>query len=163
MFERSVTPKNFSCVIGLIYGPHDRPEKSRMWKELSEDCKVLAPPYLMIGGFNEVLRPDDRRSGNVNLSCKEEFANWVDDSNLIDLQLKGRKYTWRRGSSCSRIDRILFLADWDVTFPGLSLRGLKCSRSDHIPLLLESKQINWGRSHLGPWILGSLTLSSKIL
>lgn len=57
----------------------------------------------------------------------------------------GKKFTWSRGNSRSRIDWALCHSDWFYKYPGLSLLGLPKNFSNHNPLLLnlEGKE-DWG-------------------
>lgn len=43
------------------------------------------------------------------------FREWVDSMHLIDTALLGRRYTWNRGNSRSKIDRCLCDSEWLVT------------------------------------------------
>ena len=110
-----------------------------------------------MGDYNKVLNVADRKYGNIAIGCMEEFAKWVEEMNLINLPLNGQKYTWRRMNSCNRINRVFVHPKWNFKYPTLNLRGLRCSRSDYIPLLVESGQENWALSHLD-----CSTLSSAI-
>ena len=62
--------------------------------------------------------------------------------NFIEVLLVGRKYMWRRGLSYSKLDRVFFKQPWNDTFPNMILKGVKCSRSDHIRLLVCSANTN---------------------
>lgn len=66
-----------------------------------------------------------------------EFAEWIQELQLIDVPLHGIKFTWGRLQSQSRIDRCVCNDEWLVNFPELKLIGLKKSFSDHNPLLLS--------------------------
>ena len=57
---------------------------------------------------------------------------------VVDLPIIGRKFTWRRGKSCIKLDRVMVEPQWNDTFPELMLWGMKCAKSNQIPLLLES-------------------------
>ncbi|KAL8519917.1 hypothetical protein ACS0TY_010740 [Phlomoides rotata] len=76
----------------------------------------------------------------------EEFDKFIRDSNLIDLPLSGRSYTWYRpdGSCKSRLDRFLLNEEWVACYPTARLKGLPRSISDHYPLILEDGLIDWG-------------------
>ena len=74
----------------------------------------------------------------------KEFEEWINDIGLVELALIGRNFTWRRGSQCSKLDRTLVDPQWIQRCNSLKLSSLKCSLSDHIPLLLESVEVNWG-------------------
>ncbi|MED6126690.1 hypothetical protein PIB30_080798 [Stylosanthes scabra] len=49
---------------------------------------------------------------------------------------QGRKFTWRRGSQASKLDRILVDSSWLRAFPDSKLLPFKNSKSDHIPIRL---------------------------
>ena len=63
---------------------------------------------------------------------------------LVELPLIGRKFTWRRRNSCSKLDRVLVEPQWLQNVDGLKLVGLNCSLSDHVALLVKSEDVNWG-------------------
>ena len=52
---------NFKCAFGLVYGPHERIDKNRLWIELLEVKDQIDTPLLMIGDLNEVLKFGDRK------------------------------------------------------------------------------------------------------
>ncbi|MCH85139.1 cysteine-rich receptor-like protein kinase [Trifolium medium] len=74
------------------------------------------------------------------------FNRFIDDNNLMDLPLSGRKFTWYKGDglSMSRLDRFLLSEEWCLAWPNCmqvaQLRGL----SDHCPLVLVANEENWG-------------------
>ena len=41
--------------------------------------------------------------------------------NLVDIPIIGISFTWKRGKSCSRLDRILVDLVWNDKFPNLKL------------------------------------------
>ena len=56
----------------------------------------LEVPFLRMWDFNEVLNVGER-SGNLNFTrSMEDFRQWVEDMNLVDLPLIERKFTWKR-------------------------------------------------------------------
>ena len=63
---------------------------------------------------------------------------------LIELSLLGMKYTWRRGKSSSRLDRAFMEPIWLQKINSLQMKGVPCSLSDHIPLLIQSIGVDWG-------------------
>lgn len=64
----------------------------------------------------------------------------------MDLPLNGRSYTCYKpdGSCKSRLDRMLVNNEWLSKWPTVFLRGMQHSISDHCPLLLETKERDWG-------------------
>ncbi|XP_025669884.1 uncharacterized protein [Arachis hypogaea] len=70
---------------------------------------------------------------------------WDDGVFQIHHRYKGeRKYTWFRGRSCSRIDRVLVNIEWTEKFSDIRLKGGPRGLSDHCPLILEVTRIGGG-------------------
>ena len=57
-----------------------------------------------MGDFNEVRNEQEKKGCSYRSRIMDEFDQWINDMELIDLPLSGRKFTWRRGSSCSKLD-----------------------------------------------------------
>ncbi|KAL8498535.1 hypothetical protein ACS0TY_021749 [Phlomoides rotata] len=102
----------------------------------------------LAGDFNAVRNEVERvgRSGFTNKREMEDFDKFIRDSNLIDLPLSGRSYTWYRpdGSCKSRLDHFFLNKEWIACYPTARLKGLPRSISDHCPLILEDGLIDWG-------------------
>ena len=65
---------------------------------------------------------------------------------LEEVRSVGRRFTWCRpnGSAMSRLDRFLLSDEWLVQWPGSTQFVLDRDYSDHCPILLKSKTIDWG-------------------
>lgn len=76
----------------------------------------------------------------------EEFNEFIEDLDLIDLPLTGRKYTWHRsnGSCMSRIDRFLISEEWASQWDEVVQWGQHRTVSYHCPLVLKPTTSNWG-------------------
>ncbi|KAG5630782.1 hypothetical protein H5410_002499 [Solanum commersonii] len=64
--------------------------------------------------------------GDFNVDTHLKRSIFIEDIELMDLQLAGGNYTWRRGethTTTARLDKFLFSEDWDSTF-----RNIKQSR-----------------------------------
>ncbi|GAU10900.1 hypothetical protein TSUD_426720, partial [Trifolium subterraneum] len=100
------------------------------------------------GDFNAVRSVEERRSvsGRPQSFDHLSFNRFIDDNNLVDLPLCGRKFTWFRGNglSMNRLDRFLLSGEWCLTWPNCTqvarMRGL----SDHCPLVLAENEEEWG-------------------
>ena len=82
----------------------------------------------------------ERRGNNAIARSIVEFGEWVNDINLVDLPIVVRKFTWRKRKVC--LDRIMINSVWSDKYPNLHFLGVKSSKSYHVPLLLDSKEIN---------------------
>ena len=58
----------------------------------------------------------------------------------------GKKFTWYRpnGASRSRLDRFLVSHEWLATWPNSIQATLARNFPDHCPIVLRSKEIDWG-------------------
>ena len=65
-----------------------------------------------------------------------EFKKAVDDLELKELKLKGRRFTWSNDTTQTHIDRAFCMAEWDLMLQDCSLQALSSSVSDHSPLLM---------------------------
>jgi hypothetical protein len=109
------------------------------------DCWCVA------GDFNSVSKREDRRGvsqeASLNLTTEmREFGDFIEEMELVDLPLLGRKFTWfhPNGRSMSRIDRVLVSEEWLNVRGMSSLWVLPRDISDHCPLLLKNNVFDWG-------------------
>ena len=124
-----------------MYGPHDIEGKRRVWGELLEVMSNSTAPIVIFGDFNEIRKIEEHKGCSSLTRSLIEFDEWINNFELFDTPITGRKFTWRRGRSCSRPDRILINPSWLDLFPSL---GLNYSISNHIPLPLDSIVVDWG-------------------
>ncbi|XP_072087381.1 uncharacterized protein [Arachis hypogaea] len=116
--EGVLTKNNFYCAFCLVYGAHGREEKRMVCEELSYIAGLCQVPLCLLGDFNEILQVEKRKGGTTLPASAEEYKSWVQDMQLVDLPLSDGKFTWFRGQSCSRIDRVLVSVEWVEEFPG---------------------------------------------
>ncbi|XP_020972479.1 uncharacterized protein LOC110269158 [Arachis ipaensis] len=142
--ERIILNNNFNCAFFLVYGAHNRDKKIVVWEELSYTAGLCQVHCCFMGDFNEIIQVEERK-GNASLSIlAEEFKSWVQDMLLVDLPLTDRMFTWFRGWSCSRIDRVLVNLEWMEEFLEIRLRGGPRCLSDHCPMIVEDTSMRCG-------------------
>ncbi|XP_072064428.1 uncharacterized protein [Arachis hypogaea] len=129
--EGVLTKTNFLCAFCLVYGAHGREEKREVWEELSYVVGLCQVSFCFFGDFNEILHVEDRKGLTSLPASSEEFRCWVHDMQMMDLALTDRKYTWFRGRSCSRIDRVLVNLEWNKKFLDIRIKGGPRGLSDH--------------------------------
>ncbi|GAU41930.1 hypothetical protein TSUD_139160 [Trifolium subterraneum] len=113
-----------------VYAPCNDGAKQGLWDSLTTRIHSLGRRRVCVcGDFNAVKHIDERRSSRGSSRSLDHvpFNRFIDDNNLIDLPLSGRKFTWFKGDdlSMSRLDR---------------LRGI----SDHCALVLSADEEDWG-------------------
>jgi hypothetical protein len=93
------------------------------------------------GDFNLILDARDKNNPRVNRRSMAAFRRVVNDLELKEAHLLGRRFTWsneRDTPTLERLDRWFCSVDWDAMHPSASLSALSSSHSDHAPLLLRS-------------------------
>ncbi|KAL8497463.1 hypothetical protein ACS0TY_020966 [Phlomoides rotata] len=84
-------------------------------------CEKTGDPTLI-----HVSKRRGKRRSSV-LKDIDEFRDFISKSNLVDLPMPKRKFTWYRddGSSCSRLDRFLVSNSWLEEWPSTIQIALK--------------------------------------
>ena len=134
----------FSLLFSHLYAPNCRQDRKAIWDEILEVKSSVNAPMIVMGDLNEVLYQDKQNGGSCCYGSMEEMRNWIQEMGVVDLPIHGKKYTWGRGRSRSRLDRMLAEPEWSMTFPDMLLKVLPCSISDHTALVLELDRSNGG-------------------
>jgi hypothetical protein len=106
-------------------------------------CTSSNFPWLYIGDFNEVLRPDEHIGvGQWSNAQIQGFCDAVDICMLLDIGYRGHIWTFEKmvaGGTYTRVrlDQALSSVDWNTLFPTAHLNHLIAATSDHGPILLE--------------------------
>lgn len=106
-----------SVFIFNIYAPCNLSGKRAMWDELRAlRARNSGSHWCLTGDFNAVRYTYERKGNSSWVSSTDcsEFNDFIEDLNLLDLSLTGRRYTWHRadGSCMSRLDRFLISDEW---------------------------------------------------
>jgi len=74
------------------------------------------------------------------------FNEFIEKSELVDIPLVGRKFTWYKpnGLVKSRIDRVLVSKEWLEAWPLCQQFILNRSISDHCAVVLKEVFVDWG-------------------
>ncbi|KAK8451750.1 hypothetical protein SEVIR_6G260350v4 [Setaria viridis] len=109
--------------ITTVYGEAQTNLRSQTWDTLKNICGTSTLPWLCLGDFNEVLRPEEHLGvGHRALLQMQGFCDMVDVCNLIDLGYSCSFWTWEKkvvGGTYTqvRLDRALGSAEWSAQFP----------------------------------------------
>ncbi|XP_058746200.1 uncharacterized protein LOC131619076 [Vicia villosa] len=135
--------------------------KRYIWRKLMRlKSKFFDGDWLIGGDFNAVKNQEERVGRSLVGSNSEwrelmrpqvhgyieEFSNFIDDSCLVDVPSKGKKFSWFSGDekSKSRIDIFLvadnIIRDWGLVGQFIGSRDI----SDHCPIWLVVDRANWG-------------------
>jgi len=132
-----------------VYGPHQDADKMDFLNELREVRNLCTGPWVIGGDFNMIYSAEDKNNENLNRAMMGRFRRFVNDLELKEIPLLGRRYMWsneREAPTLVKLDRVLCTSCWEEMFPGCILQSLASQISDHCPLLLGLKE--WIR---GKW------------
>lgn len=132
-------------VIGVVYGDYTNQEQLSVYNEIDAALALNSFPVLLLGDFNQILNPNERRCQVGITTGMQNFQMWLDNHGPLDLQLSYREFTWGAGNSRSKIDRCVYQVDWLEKFSSLTLSSDRKYISDHVPLIVQLQQThNWG-------------------
>lgn len=140
------------CYVVNVYSQVNAAVRNKLWENIKmsfrgfEECL-----WHVMGDFN-VVRSFVERSGvsssveDEGRVLREDFNHFIEELELIDLPLLGRKFTQYRpnGSGMSRLDRFLLSESWLVQREGISQRDINKDVSDYCPIVLRCAALNWG-------------------
>ena len=118
------TTSGASWWLTVVYGPQDDSAKLAFLNELRQISCITSDLWLIIGDFNMILQASDKSNDNINRRLMGAFHKTVDDLELKELQLKGRKFTWTNNVTHTRIDRAFCTSDWEMMMPSCSLQAI---------------------------------------
>lgn len=130
-----------------IYGDPRVMDRHRTWsllKLLSQKCTL---PWLLGGGFNEILSSQEKEGGLPRCTRQMDgFREAVNFYSLMELHSVGPKFTWRGTRSGENIlvklDRFLANSDWFSFFHASRALNLKPNNSDHLPILIQIREFS---------------------
>ncbi|RYQ97316.1 hypothetical protein Ahy_B08g093351 [Arachis hypogaea] len=130
----------------FVYGCPNYKQRRKQWRNITATTTNVGEAQLYIGDFNDVLSQEEKIGMHPKPQAHvREFRNFVDANFLIDLDLKGSRFTWfsnpRNGFvTRERIDRAMANWEWWSLNQHASLSALPAVSSDHCPLVLKLEQ-----------------------
>lgn len=77
-----------------VYGPSQDADKSAFLEELREVRTHCPGPWVIAGDFNMIYLSEDKNNTNLNRAMMGIFRRFVNDLELKEIPLIGRRYTW---------------------------------------------------------------------
>ncbi|KAL8515925.1 hypothetical protein ACS0TY_014576 [Phlomoides rotata] len=126
----------------------ERFQKSNVWEIRDMLINTKDACVGIIEDFNAIREPSERcgkRQGTDRIDM-EKFNDFIQASNLLEIQLIGMKLMWYRpdGTCKTKLDRLLVNDEWRAKWPNQILRGGKRTLSDHRPIYTEETHKDWG-------------------
>lgn len=103
--EGKLLDKDILVAVVLVYSPNDREGRYVLWEDLIALKQEVECPMLILGDFNKILKPEERKWNSQWSLGIREFQAWQTEMGMLELPLLSRKFTWYRNNSASRIDR----------------------------------------------------------
>ncbi|CAL9024686.1 unnamed protein product, partial [Prunus brigantina] len=115
--------------------------RKSLWDYFDGLAQASKLPWLILGDFNDTVCADEKAGGNFD-SGGQNFIDWIDRNQLIDLGFSGAKFTWcnkrnAEGIIWKRLDRGLSNIAWRLLFPEAHLSHLPRVNSDHCPVMVR--------------------------
>ncbi|KAK8556465.1 hypothetical protein V6N12_002867 [Hibiscus sabdariffa] len=138
-------PDGFPCLLANVYAPCIASEQKVLWQTILNLKNVKQGKWIIGGDFNAVRSRLERKGCKFKQVISDEFNSFIEASNLVDVPITGKKFTWYGPlNKRSRLDRILLDEGWSLSNQGFSVYALNRSVSDHIPLLLSKEIADFG-------------------
>lgn len=135
---------NFECVFINVYGPNDVLKRAKLWEIIVNLRSKFQKPWCMGGDYNEIRTIEDRRGCIRRDRGMAEFNCFIDQLEMVDVPMLGRRFTWCNSldeERWSRLDRFLLDTVWLEKFR-FKMWGLPRLVSNHCPLLLMENERN---------------------
>ncbi|XP_060216839.1 uncharacterized protein LOC132644270 [Lycium barbarum] len=132
--------EDFNWHITGVYAPNDRVEREETWWEIGAARGLISGPWVLCGDFNIVRHPSEKKNCDRISKAMTDFSDFIEDMELIDLELSGGNFTWKKGDRftiAARIDRFLFCEEWDANFRNIKQSIIHRVTSDHSPIMLQ--------------------------
>lgn len=129
-------------IIG-VYGPQLEEEKIMFIEEMKSIRQLMLPRWMLLGDFNMIYRANDKSNSTLNLRMMGRFRAAIEDMELIDYPLLGRRFTWsneQENVTHTKIGRILVSGDWEAAYPQYQLSPASANISDHCPIILRKME-----------------------
>ncbi|GAU25065.1 hypothetical protein TSUD_257590 [Trifolium subterraneum] len=132
-----------------VYSPCIISGKKKLWEDLlALKQSTGGGKWCVRGDFNSILHSSERKGSSIVSRQNESslFNRFVEEMELIDTPVLGKKFSWfsADGKSMSRIDRFLlsdgFVSKFGITGKWIGDRDI----SYHCPIWLLCSSYNWG-------------------
>ncbi|XP_057418021.1 uncharacterized protein LOC130712200 [Lotus japonicus] len=133
----------------FVYGDPSPQRRRSLWPRIANLRYRIDIPWCLIGDFNEILHAHEKDGLRPQThSILQRFQEFVHHSGLMDLDLKGNKFTWHSNQrdgfiTREKIDRVLTNWHWRSIFPNASAMAYPQISSDHSPVLLDPSPPTW--------------------
>ncbi|XP_071740575.1 uncharacterized protein [Rutidosis leptorrhynchoides] len=117
-----------------------------LWDMLDKLLNIGDISWVLCGDFNEVREHSERFNCLFVKNRAKRFNDFISRNQLIEIPLGGRRYTRviDYGFKLRKLDRFLVSEIFLQLWVELKALALERDRSDHCPIILQDKSINFG-------------------
>ncbi|WVZ88443.1 hypothetical protein U9M48_034964 [Paspalum notatum var. saurae] len=91
--------------ITVVYGPQEDNLKLAFLNELWQLRSIVGDEWRLIGDFNLIVNAEDKSNDNINMRLMGAFRSALNDLELKELPLNGRRFTWTNRPVFSQDDK----------------------------------------------------------
>ncbi|CAJ2669285.1 unnamed protein product [Trifolium pratense] len=137
--EKDVDP----WLLTVVYASPRENERSETWHHIRQLASNITEPWLVMGDFNEIASPDEKKGGvQADIGKCLQFNRWINECNLMEVTTAGTKFTWRgplwngRDRVFKKLDRVLCNVSWRLKYHDGFAKVLPRVQSDHHPIIV---------------------------
>jgi exonuclease III len=104
------------CLTG-VYCPKEDRDKLAFLEEIKGFRQIVKVEWLVVGDFNVIYKAKDKSNDRLNRLMMSNFRQTIDEAQLMEIDLRGRKFTWsneQNNPTFTRIDRIFGTPEWHL-------------------------------------------------
>jgi mannosylglycoprotein endo-beta-mannosidase len=141
-------PLEFSCnlsgenwILTNIYAPCTSEGKLSFLNWFKNIDMPIDTKWLIVGDFNLMRSPDNRNKHGGNLQEMFAFNEAISKLRLVELPLKGCKFTWTNKQHSPLLERLdwFFTSNaWTTAMPNTIVSALSRDTSDHTPCVISA-------------------------
>lgn len=92
----------------VVYASNMVSDRENLWQQLVNKASALDKAWLLMGDFNNVLNPKDKKGClPIPFSHLRGFTNYLLTCGLSELHIQDVQFTWRRKGVDTHIDKVL--------------------------------------------------------
>ncbi|KAJ1388113.1 Endonuclease/exonuclease/phosphatase [Sesbania bispinosa] len=126
----------------FIYGNPTFQQRRNLWDNIQAHRTNSARPWIILGDFNELLYHHEKEGLHPQQQVRMNlFRQFVSNSGLMDVELKGCGFTWYSNPrndfvTREKLDRVLVNWEWRCIFPHAMAMAIPSTSFDHTPIIL---------------------------
>jgi DNA repair ATPase RecN len=128
------------CGLTTVYGPCQGPDRDEFVQWLNNLHFEEDDNWMIMGDFNFYRSLSDRNKSGGNMNDIMIFNEIISNLGLLEIPLKGRKFTWSNMQDeplLEQIDWVFTSVNWIFEFPNTLLLPMARPTSDHIPCKIQ--------------------------